>query len=128
MADASTFAGLQMEYSLVQREVERELIPMARGLGLGVLAWGPLGAGVLSGKYTSPAQPQVTGADPARLAIGGETITSSSGREARAIAETELRHRFGRDLYQRGCLGAQLVITLCTCSCRPESHRTSSSG
>jgi aryl-alcohol dehydrogenase-like predicted oxidoreductase len=49
----STFAGLQIEYSLVQREVERELIPMARGLGLGVLAWGPLGAGVLSGKYAS---------------------------------------------------------------------------
>ena len=41
----STFAGLQVEYSLVQREVERELIPMARGLGLGILAWGPLGAG-----------------------------------------------------------------------------------
>ena len=50
----STFAGLQIEYSLVQREVERELIPMARGLRLGVPAWGPLGAGVLSGKYASP--------------------------------------------------------------------------
>jgi aryl-alcohol dehydrogenase-like predicted oxidoreductase len=49
------FAGLQIEYSLVQREVERELIPMARGLGLGVLAWGLLGADVLSGKYTHPA-------------------------------------------------------------------------
>ena len=36
----STFAGLQIEYSLVQREVERELVPMARGLGLGLLAWG----------------------------------------------------------------------------------------
>jgi aryl-alcohol dehydrogenase-like predicted oxidoreductase len=47
----SSFAGLQAEYSLVQREAERELIPMARGLGLTVLAWGPLGAGVLSGKY-----------------------------------------------------------------------------
>ena len=35
----SSFGGLQVEYSLVQREVERELIPMARGLGLGVLAW-----------------------------------------------------------------------------------------
>jgi aryl-alcohol dehydrogenase-like predicted oxidoreductase len=50
----SSFAELQVEYSLVQREVERELIPMARGLGLGVLAWGPLGAGVLSGKYANP--------------------------------------------------------------------------
>ena len=53
----STFAGLQVEYSLVQREVERELIPMARGLRLGVLAWGPLGAGVLSGKYANPDTP-----------------------------------------------------------------------
>jgi aryl-alcohol dehydrogenase-like predicted oxidoreductase len=34
----SAFAGLQAEYSLVQREVERELIPMARGLGLGIMA------------------------------------------------------------------------------------------
>jgi aryl-alcohol dehydrogenase-like predicted oxidoreductase len=53
----STFAGLQVEYSLVQREVERELVPMARGLGLGVLAWGPLGAGILSGKYANPDVP-----------------------------------------------------------------------
>jgi aryl-alcohol dehydrogenase-like predicted oxidoreductase len=68
----STFAGLQIEYSLVQREVERELIPMARGLGLGVLAWGPLGAGVLSGKYASGSQAgerRLQDADPARLAI-----------------------------------------------------------
>ena len=60
----STFAGLQIEYSLVQREVERELIPMARGLGLGVLAWGPLGAGVLSGKYASPSTPGSPSAPP----------------------------------------------------------------
>ena len=77
----SPFAGLQIEYSLVQREVERELIPMARGLGLGVMAWGPLGAGVLSGKYAtgSPAgqakeaqeaqERRLPDPDPARLAI-----------------------------------------------------------
>ena len=53
----SSFAGLQAEYSLVQREAERELIPMARGLGLTVLAWGPLGAGVLSGKYDASDAP-----------------------------------------------------------------------
>src|SRR5690349_14564462 len=60
----STFAGLQIEYSLVQREVERELIPMARGLGLGVLAWGPLGAGVLSGKYASQDSGERRGENP----------------------------------------------------------------
>ena len=77
----SPFVGLQIEYSLVQREVERELIPMARGLGLGVMAWGPLGAGVLSGKYAtgSPAgqakeaqeaqERRLPDPDPARLAI-----------------------------------------------------------
>ncbi|HEY6311199.1 MAG TPA: aldo/keto reductase [Streptosporangiaceae bacterium] len=72
----STFAGLQIEYSLVQREVERELIPMARGLGLCVLAWGPLGAGVLSGKYARPSAPsapqgerRLADVDPRRLAI-----------------------------------------------------------
>jgi aryl-alcohol dehydrogenase-like predicted oxidoreductase len=69
----STFAGLQVEYSLAQREVERELVPMARGLGLSVLAWGPLGAGVLSGKYAGPApqagERRLADVDPGRLAI-----------------------------------------------------------
>jgi aryl-alcohol dehydrogenase-like predicted oxidoreductase len=42
---------LQIEYSLMERTVERELIPMAKALNLGVLAWSPLGSGVLTGKY-----------------------------------------------------------------------------
>jgi aryl-alcohol dehydrogenase-like predicted oxidoreductase len=45
------FVGLQMEYNLVERTVERELIPMAKALNLGVLAWSPLARGVLTGKY-----------------------------------------------------------------------------
>jgi len=45
------FVGLQIEYSLVERTVERELIPMARSLNLGVVAWSPLSNGVLTGKY-----------------------------------------------------------------------------
>ena len=45
------FVGLQIEYSLAERTVERELVPMARALGLTVTAWSPLGGGVLSGKY-----------------------------------------------------------------------------
>jgi aryl-alcohol dehydrogenase-like predicted oxidoreductase len=47
----SPFIGLQIEYSLMERTVERELIPMAKALGLGLVAWSPLGGGVLSGKY-----------------------------------------------------------------------------
>jgi aryl-alcohol dehydrogenase-like predicted oxidoreductase len=45
-------AALQIEYSLLERTVEGELIPMAMELGLGVTPWGPLKSGVLSGKYT----------------------------------------------------------------------------
>jgi aryl-alcohol dehydrogenase-like predicted oxidoreductase len=46
------FAGLQLSYSLLQRDVERELLPMAAALGLSVAAWAPLARGVLSGKFT----------------------------------------------------------------------------
>ncbi|MEM7126825.1 MAG: aldo/keto reductase [Chloroflexota bacterium] len=46
------FIGLQIEYSLIQRTVERELLPMAQALNLGVMAWSPLASGLLSGKYT----------------------------------------------------------------------------
>lgn len=44
--------ALQIEYSLMQRTVEGELVPMAEELGLGVLPWGPLKSGALTGKYT----------------------------------------------------------------------------
>ena len=43
--------GIQIQYSLVERTPERELLPMAQALDLGVAAWSPLGAGVLTGKY-----------------------------------------------------------------------------
>jgi aryl-alcohol dehydrogenase-like predicted oxidoreductase len=48
----SRFVGLQIEYSLIERTPERELIPMADALGLTVTPWGPIGGGVLSGKYS----------------------------------------------------------------------------
>lgn len=48
----SPLVALQIEYSLVERTVEHELIPMAGALGLGVLPWSPLGGGVLTGKYS----------------------------------------------------------------------------
>ncbi len=48
----SKFAALQIEYSLVERAPERDLIPMAQDLGLGVTPWSPLGQGVLTGKFS----------------------------------------------------------------------------
>lgn len=46
-------AGIQVEHSLVQRAVEQDLISAAKALGLGVVAYSPLGGGVLTGKYRS---------------------------------------------------------------------------
>jgi aryl-alcohol dehydrogenase-like predicted oxidoreductase len=45
------FVGLQIEYSLIERTCERELLPMARQLDLAVTAWSPLAGGLLTGKY-----------------------------------------------------------------------------
>ena len=52
--------GLQLEYSLVERNIEREHIPAARELGMGICPWSPLASGFLAGKYTQgrPGQQQ----------------------------------------------------------------------
>jgi len=47
----SPFVGLQIEYNLIERSVERELIPMTKALNLGLTAWSPLARGILTGKY-----------------------------------------------------------------------------
>jgi aryl-alcohol dehydrogenase-like predicted oxidoreductase len=60
------FASLQPEYSLITRDIERELLPLCRADGLAVLPWSPLGGGILTGKY----QP---GEDLPAGTRGGET-------------------------------------------------------
>ena len=47
------FIALQVEYSLIERTVERELIPAAKAFGMGVTAWSPLAGGLLTGKYSA---------------------------------------------------------------------------
>ena len=47
------FIALQIEYNLVERTPERDLLPMARAFDLGVTVWSPLGSGVLTGKYNN---------------------------------------------------------------------------
>ncbi|WP_448651621.1 aldo/keto reductase [Pseudomonas fluorescens] len=54
LAEVRSFApiiGVQVEYSLVERSAEREILPMAEALGLGATLWSPLGGGFLTGKY-----------------------------------------------------------------------------
>ena len=48
----SPLVALQVEYSLAERTIERDLAPMAKELGLGVIPWSPLAGGVLTGKYS----------------------------------------------------------------------------
>jgi aryl-alcohol dehydrogenase-like predicted oxidoreductase len=47
----SEIVSTQVEYSLLNRDIEREVIPASKALGMGVLSWSPLGRGVLTGKY-----------------------------------------------------------------------------
>ena len=47
----SPFVSLQAQYSLVERSIEIEALPFCRAAGIGVLPWGPLGAGFLTGRY-----------------------------------------------------------------------------
>jgi aryl-alcohol dehydrogenase-like predicted oxidoreductase len=73
----SPLVALQLPYSLVQREIERELLPVADAFGLSIVAWSPLAGGILSGKYGGADTPTGTrhaGADIAErdLAIAGE--------------------------------------------------------
>lgn len=51
LSSSFPIVSAQMEYSLLQRGIEREVIPGAASLGVGVMAWSPLGRGVLTGKY-----------------------------------------------------------------------------
>lgn len=52
--------GIQVEYSLAERTPDRELLPMAEALGLGVATWSPLGGGFLTGKYRTSDEGRLT--------------------------------------------------------------------
>jgi aryl-alcohol dehydrogenase-like predicted oxidoreductase len=57
----------QIEYSLIERTVERELIPMAKALNIGVTAWSPLTGGVLTGKYPGHGSSFASPGEPGRM-------------------------------------------------------------
>ena len=79
----TSFIGIQIEYSLVERTPERELLPMARTLGLGVTSWAPLAAGALTGKYGTSG----TGDEPTRLSTSSiPPRTLQIAREVAAVA------------------------------------------
>ena len=90
------FAGLQIEYSLIERTVERELIPMTKAFKLGLVAWGPLAGGVLSGKYHSG-----KGAD-GRYQSGPDRQSRTGERVDRVVRALEkIAGEVGRSLHKR---------------------------
>jgi aryl-alcohol dehydrogenase-like predicted oxidoreductase len=102
----TTFIGLQIEYSLIERTVERELIPMAKALQTGVVAWSPLAGGVLTGKYHGQGNadgarmsnevrksllPEEQRAAPIISAL--KSVSEQAGRSMAQVALAWLRHR-----------------------------------
>ena len=100
----SQFCALQIQYSLVERTVEREMIPMGLEMGMGVSPWAPLGQGVLTGKYT-------------RADLGGGDMSDISSRKAINAVTGKLNAR-NLDIAdvvvdvakEIGCTPAQLAV------------------
>ena len=80
------FVSTQMEYSLLQRGIEREVVPAALDLGLGILPWSPLGRGVLTGKYRSGIPADSRAARDEHGAFAGEYLTPAHARIVDAVA------------------------------------------
>lgn len=106
----SPFVGVQVEYSLIERTVEREIMPMAKALNVGFTAWSPLSGGVLSGKYhghngssseagagrmSNPMMkdflPEQQRAD--RIVAGVKQVADQVGRSMAQVALAWLRYR-----------------------------------
>ena len=100
------FTGLQIEYNLIERTVERELVPMAKALNLGVLAWSPLARGILTGKYHGDGKadggrmtndgmkdflPEEQRAAPIISAV--KSVSEQTGRSMAQVALAWLRHQ-----------------------------------
>src|SRR5271170_5896866 len=75
--------ALQLEYSLVERNIEREHIPASQELGIGVCPWSPLAGGLLSGKYKR--QSATTGSGEGRLANGNPLFAKFSEENWRIV-------------------------------------------
>ncbi|WP_137291876.1 aldo/keto reductase [Nocardioides dongxiaopingii] len=81
----ATLASTQVEYSLLNRHVEREVLPACAALGLGVLPWSPLGRGVLTGKYRTGTPSDSRGASPTFAGFVGAYLDDDSARIVEAV-------------------------------------------
>jgi aryl-alcohol dehydrogenase-like predicted oxidoreductase len=82
----AVLASNQVEYSLLNRRAELEVLPAAASLGLGVLPWSPLGRGVLTGKYRSGTPADSRAASPHFANFVGTYLTERTARIVEAVA------------------------------------------
>jgi aryl-alcohol dehydrogenase-like predicted oxidoreductase len=114
------FIGLQIEYSLLERTVEGELVPMARELGMGVTPWSPLKGGILGGRYTRANAGQV---QPDRRTWGAAHLNDATykiidelariaGQLGTTVARVALAWVQGRPGVSSTILGARTLAQL----------------
>jgi aryl-alcohol dehydrogenase-like predicted oxidoreductase len=94
------FVAAQAQYSLVERTIERDLLPMSQALDLAVMAWSPLGMGVLTGKYGDGRASE----GDARLHV------DAGGRSLLAPRNLEIAREVGRVADEIGASPAQVAI------------------
>ena len=82
----SPLVSTQVEYSMLARGVEREVVPAALDAGLGILPWSPLGRGVLTGKYRSRTPRDSRGASSALAGFVAPYLDEPSTRVVQAVA------------------------------------------
>ena len=87
-------ASTQMEYSLLQRGVEREVVPACQALGIGLLAWSPLGRGVLTAKYRRSVPADSRAASPHLRGFVEPYLTEAARSVVEAVATAA--HGLGR--------------------------------
>jgi aryl-alcohol dehydrogenase-like predicted oxidoreductase len=105
LADArgwTPFCALQGQYSLLERTVEREYVPMAQALDLALLAWAPLAAGLLTGKYRKETE---------STPVSGRLNVLGSGAEQLANERTaRIVEAVGEVAAAVGCTPAQVAL------------------
>jgi len=122
-ADGTGLSALELEYSLLQRGAERDVAPAADALGLGLLAWSPLGRGVLTGKYRRaiPADSRAASAhlaafvDPYLDAAASsvvEAVATAADGLGRAPLEVALAWLLARDTVASAIVGARTPAQL----------------
>jgi aryl-alcohol dehydrogenase-like predicted oxidoreductase len=113
----------QVEYSLLERGIEREVVPYSQTTGTGIIAWSPLGRGVLTGKYRFNTPPDSRGASPhfaafiaPYLSERARTIVDALALAAQGLstspAEVALRWQLSKSFVSSSILGARTASQL----------------